>query len=160
MLGCNPIQSGFSRVLLFISGLCWFYPGRRTERCDEYSLGFLKQQKKKKEKRKRKKPKAPSKGRLRKGLHISVHLQTHLLGDSVTPWPGERAAQDVVPVAELTFLLGGPGAELTRGAGGAREGRAGVWVGGGHRDPVSLFRDPWGALGRGPWGRALDPESH
>ena len=57
MLGCNPIQSGFSRVLLFISGLCWFYPGRRTERCDEYSLGFLKQQKKKKKKEKEKNPK-------------------------------------------------------------------------------------------------------
>lgn len=47
MLGCNPYSLASPGFLLFISGLCWFYPGRRTERCDEYSLGFLKQQKKK-----------------------------------------------------------------------------------------------------------------
>ena len=35
------------------------------------------------------------------------------------------------------------------------------WAGAGvHTDPVSLFKDPWGALGRVLWGRALGPEPH
>lgn len=83
--------------MLLISVLHWFYPRHGTERrCEKYSFGFLKQQK----------PKTPSKGPLREGSHISVqHFQTHLLYDSVTPWPGEIVGRDGDAGGELTFLF-------------------------------------------------------